>query len=70
MRHRVGHSWRLFLLATLAGALMGPAPTPPPPEPTDASGDDIFLLTTSVSPLVVLLLDNSESMQHVEWHPA
>ena len=49
---------------------MGPAPTPPPPEPTDASGDDIFLLTTSVSPLVVLLLDNSVSMLHVEWHPA
>lgn len=70
MRHRAHRAGRLVLIAALAGALMGPAPTPPPPAPTDASGDDIFLLTTSVSPLVVLLLDNSRSMEHVEWHPA
>jgi type IV pilus assembly protein PilY1 len=70
MRHPAAKTGRLLLIAALASALMGPAPTPPPPEPTDASGDDIFLLTTSVSPLVVLLLDNSASMQHVEWHPA
>jgi hypothetical protein len=59
----------VLLIASLAGALMGPV-SPPPPTPIDASGDDIFLLTTSVSPLVVLLLDNSRSMEHVEWHPA
>ncbi len=70
MRHRLHQGGRLLLIAALAGALMGPAPTPPPPTPIDASGDDIFLLTTSVSPLVVLLLDNSKSMEHVEWHPA
>jgi hypothetical protein len=33
-------------------------------------GDDLFLLQTSVSPNVVLMLDNSGSMDHIEWHEA
>jgi hypothetical protein len=32
--------------------------------------DDNFLLTTSVSPNVLLLLDNSGEMNQIEWHPA
>ncbi len=39
-------------------------------EPADASGDDIFLIQASVSPNVVLFLDNSQSMNAIEWHPA
>jgi type IV pilus assembly protein PilY1 len=72
---RSGTSRTLLALALAAG-LLRPSPlgaasgAPPPVAPEDASGDDIFLLTTSVSPLVVLLLDNSVSMTHVEWHPA
>jgi type IV pilus assembly protein PilY1 len=33
-------------------------------------GDDLFLLTTSTAPNVILLMDNSQSMNHIEWHPA
>jgi hypothetical protein len=69
MADRARQRGRLLAIAAMAATLMGPAAVAPP-EPTDASGDDIFLLTTSVSPLVVLLLDNSASMAHVEWHPA
>ena len=32
--------------------------------------DDTFLLTTSVSPNVLLILDNSAAMNQIEWHPA
>jgi type IV pilus assembly protein PilY1 len=35
-----------------------------------AVGDDLFLLTTSVSPNVVLFIDNSFSMAQIEWHRA
>jgi type IV pilus assembly protein PilY1 len=65
---------RSFAISLLAAALLVPAnagsvkPTPPPP-PADAGGDDLFLMTTSVSPNVILLMDNSESMNHIEWHP-
>jgi len=41
-----------------------------PPPPLDASGDDIFLIQASVSPNVILFLDNSQSMNAIEWHPA
>jgi type IV pilus assembly protein PilY1 len=41
-----------------------------PPPPLDPSGDDLFLLTASTSPNVVLLMDNSRSMHQIEWHPA
>jgi type IV pilus assembly protein PilY1 len=40
------------------------------PPPLDAGGDDIFLIQSSVAPNVILLIDNSESMGHIEWHPA
>ncbi|MDH3213439.1 MAG: PilC/PilY family type IV pilus protein [Myxococcales bacterium] len=35
-----------------------------------ATGDDVFLIETAVSPNVVLLMDNSDEMNHIEWHPA
>jgi type IV pilus assembly protein PilY1 len=35
-----------------------------------AAADDLYLLSTSVSPNVVVLLDTSGSMSHLEWHPA
>lgn len=31
--------------------------------------DDIFLLSTSVSPNVILFIDNSNAMNQIEWHP-
>ncbi|MFP8872223.1 MAG: hypothetical protein VCB43_12895, partial [Myxococcota bacterium] len=37
---------------------------------TSAAADDLYLLSTSVSPNVVVLLDTSGSMSHLEWHPA
>jgi type IV pilus assembly protein PilY1 len=40
------------------------------PPPADAGGDDIFLMGTSVAPNVILLMDNSKAMDHIEWHPA
>ena len=43
---------------------------PPPPPPIDAGGDDIFLIQASVAPNVILLMDTSASMNHIEWHPA
>jgi type IV pilus assembly protein PilY1 len=50
-----------------AWAFSAPEVAPPPVDP---SGDDIFLLTVSTSPNVILLMDNSKSMNHIEWHPA
>ncbi|MGH8734312.1 MAG: hypothetical protein ACREVB_11560, partial [Burkholderiales bacterium] len=32
--------------------------------------DDTFLLSTSVSPNVILIFDNSYAMNQIEWHPA
>ncbi len=32
--------------------------------------DDTFLITTSVKPNVILILDNSTTMNQIEWHPA
>ncbi len=58
----------LLLLLPDAARSMGPAP--PPPPPIDASGDDLFLIQASVSPNVVLFMDNSQSMNAIEWHPA
>jgi hypothetical protein len=34
------------------------------------TADDIFLLSTSVPPNVVLFIDNSNAMNQIEWHPA
>jgi type IV pilus assembly protein PilY1 len=58
----------LICLLPDAARAMGPAP--PPPPPIDASGDDLFLIQAAVSPNVVLFMDNSQSMNHIEWHPA
>ncbi len=56
-------------LVALAAAL-GLAYAPMSPRPAGAqSADDIFLLTTATAPNVVLLMDNSEAMNHIEWHP-
>ena len=57
-----------LLLPAVAGAMSG-ATTPEPP-PLDAYGDDLFLLSTSLAPNVILIMDNSESMNQIEWHPA
>jgi type IV pilus assembly protein PilY1 len=46
-------------------------PQPPAPLPGDeAGGDDLFLLQAAVAPNVILLMDNSASMNNIEWHPA
>jgi hypothetical protein len=55
-------------LALLSGAPalgMGSVVASPP---LDASGDDIFLISTSTSPNVILLMDNSDTMNSIEWH--
>jgi len=57
-----------LLVPSVASALAGP-PQPDPP-PLDAGGDDQFLISTSIAPNVILLMDNSESMSQIEWHPA
>jgi len=55
--------WRIVLgLAALLVAL--------PRAADSASEDDLFLFTTSVAPNVLLLVDNSGSMNHAVWHPA
>ena len=67
----------LFALAFAALLLIIPAianaapPIPPPPLPgDDTGGDDLFLLRSAVAPNVVLFMDNSDSMNQIEWHPA
>jgi type IV pilus assembly protein PilY1 len=66
---------RIFVSLFVAYALLVPAgvwaaPPGPAPPPIDAGGDDIFLIQASVAPNVILLMDNSASMNHIEWHPA
>jgi type IV pilus assembly protein PilY1 len=56
-------------LLPVAAAAMSGAPSADPP-PLDAYGDDTFLISTSLSPNVILIMDNSESMNQIEWHPA
>jgi hypothetical protein len=60
------------LAAILSAPQSGPAApaVSPPPPPVDAFGDDLFLITTSVAPNVILIMDNSESMSQIEWHPS
>src|SRR5215813_398637 len=53
----------LAALVVLAGVLV-------PQWRAQATGDDVFLLTTTTSPNVILLMDNSMSMYQIEWHPA
>jgi type IV pilus assembly protein PilY1 len=57
----------LSLFASSANAISALTPAPPP---IDAGGDDIFLIQASVSPNVILVMDNSASMNNIEWHPA
>ena len=40
------------------------------PTAAGQSEDDLFLFTSSVSPNVLIQLDNSGSMKHIVWHPA
>ena len=67
----------LLALAVAALSLIVPAiadavpPQPLPPLPgEDAGGDDLFLMQSAVAPNVILLMDNSASMNNIEWHPA
>jgi type IV pilus assembly protein PilY1 len=41
-----------------------------PASSTTQTVDDAFLMTTSVQPNVLLLIDNSYRMNNIEWHPA
>jgi type IV pilus assembly protein PilY1 len=52
-----------FALLLLSAGILLPRPA------GSVLGDDLFLLTTSVPPNVVLFLDNSASMNQIEWHP-
>ncbi len=55
---------RALALCAFAALLLAPLPA------STINGDDVFLLTTSVAPNVILLFDNSDSMAQIEWHPA
>jgi Tfp pilus tip-associated adhesin PilY1 len=68
--HRFGSRLARGLALALCAPLLGAPASPPPPPPIDASGDDLFLLTASTSPNVILLMDNSLSMNQIEWHRA
>jgi type IV pilus assembly protein PilY1 len=56
-------AFSLLVSAPVLG--MGVVATSPP---LDASGDDVFLISTSTSPNVILLMDNSDTMNSIEWH--
>jgi hypothetical protein len=59
------------LLLALPVIATAAKPQPPPPLPEDdTGGDDLFLLRAAVAPNVVLFMDNSDSMNQIEWHPA
>jgi len=65
---------RTLAAVAVAGLLASPhgarsAPSVPAP-PVSGSGDDQFLLQASTAPQVVLIMDNSKSMNQIEWHPA
>ncbi len=55
---------RVLALSAFAALVLAPLPA------ATINGDDVFLLTTSVAPNVILLFDNSDSMAQIEWHPA
>jgi len=59
-------SHRSFALLLAIALLASPRGT----RTAVASGDDIFLISASTSPNVILLMDNSKSMNQIEWHPA
>ncbi|HEY5656469.1 MAG TPA: hypothetical protein VIY27_01635, partial [Myxococcota bacterium] len=69
MRIHRGVSRTVCLLAVLLLPAAAHAQASTSPPPLDAYGDDVFLLSTSLAPNVILLMDNSESMSHMEWHP-
>jgi hypothetical protein len=41
-----------------------------PASASAQSADDLFLLQSAVAPNVILFMDNSDSMNQIEWHPA
>jgi len=55
---------RTFAIAGAAVALLLPGVS------GSVLGDDLFLLSTSVPPNVVIFIDNSNSMNQIEWHYA
>jgi type IV pilus assembly protein PilY1 len=73
MMHRRHERRALVMLIALLGLLLVPVSASPKKTtsspPVDPSGDDLFLLTASTSPNVVIIMDNSKSMNHIEWHP-
>lgn len=62
----LANAFRPTHLLVCLSFLIGVAPVA---AQVSAEGDDLFLLTTSISPNVVILLDNSSSMMQIEWHP-
>lgn len=60
-------TWQAATLILVLG--LAAAPQGARSQSADAFGDDTFLLTTSVAPNVILLMDNSQSMNQIEWHP-
>ena len=68
-----GHRGARFCQRTsqLAAALVALALTCAfAPSATAQNEDDLFLFTSSISPNVLIQLDNSGSMNHIVWHPA
>lgn len=61
----------LLTFPTISAAMpAGSGPAPPPLPEDEAGGDDLFLLQAAVAPNVILFMDNSDSMNQIEWHPA
>jgi type IV pilus assembly protein PilY1 len=60
-RHRI--TKRILPLAAATAALLAPAGGGP-------LADDTALFANQVAPNVVLIFDNSQSMNHIVWHPA
>jgi hypothetical protein len=58
------------LMALLAALGLVYAPLWSAPAGAQVTEGDIVLLTTDTAPNVILLMDNSQSMNHIEWHPA
>lgn len=61
---------RSLLAFLLLSSVIAVVPRSTSAASSDAYGDDQFLISTSVAPNVILLLDNSQSMNGIERHPA
>src|SRR5262245_39358787 len=64
--NRVSRISQRSLAAALGTALALAAAAPARAQTVD----DLFLFTSSYPPNVMILQDNSVSMNHIEWHPA